>query len=211
MARNGRPGRALPASAMAPLRTGPRPHDTFQKVVYGPGALMRAFLALALVAAASLASGCRAEIGDACRRSTDCSLQGERSCDLSNRIGGQGECVIEGCSRTSCPDEASCVKTYGTDFLSVACDPEREDKAVVASDGTVLEPLNACLPHEVCLGEGLCADEVSARTTCRRSCKNSGDCRGGYTCRLTGSDGVYQQTDADNPANDSQVKICQPI
>ncbi len=180
-------------------------------MVYCPGALMRAFLAVALVAVASLASACRAEIGDACRRSTDCSLQGERSCDLSNRIGGQGECIIEGCSRTSCPDEAKCVKTYGTDFLSVACDPDREDKAAVAADGTVLEPLNSCLPHEVCLGEGLCADEVSARTTCRRACKSNDDCRGGYTCRLTGSDGVYQQPDADNQAPHRQVKICQPV
>lgn len=179
-------------------------------MVYGPGALSRAVLALALGALASLAPACRAEIGDACRRSTDCSLQGERTCDLSNRIAGQGECTIEGCGRTSCPDEASCVKTYGTDFLSVACDPEREDKAVTAADGTILGPLDSCLPHEVCLAEGLCADEVSARTTCRRSCKSDSDCRGGYECRLTGSEGVYQTPDPNNPANDRQVKVCQP-
>jgi hypothetical protein len=172
---------------------------------------MRALLAVALGALATVSSACQAEIGDACRRSTDCSVQGERTCDLSNRIGGQGECVIEGCGRNSCPDEAACVKTYGTDFLSVACDPDREDKASVAADGTVLPPLNACLPHEVCLGEGLCADEVSARTTCRRACKKNSDCRSGYSCRLTGSGGVYQTPDADHPEDLRQVKICQPI
>ncbi len=181
-------------------------------MVYGPGALTRALLAVALGALATLATACRAEIGDPCRRSTDCSLQGERTCDLSNQSRvGRGECTIEGCARNSCPDEAACVKTYGTDFLSVACDPEREDKAAVAADGTVLPPLDACLPHEVCLGEGLCADEVSARTSCRRACKSDRDCRGGYTCRLTGSGGVYQTPDANDPDNLRQVKICQPI
>lgn len=172
--------------------------------------MMRAFLAVALGALATFGSACRAEIGDACRRSTDCSLQGERTCDLSNRIGVQGECTIEGCGRNSCPDEAACVKTYGTDFLSVACDPEREDKAVLAADGTVLPPLDECLPHEVCLGEGLCADEVSARTSCRRACKSNRDCRAGYSCRLTGSGGVYQTPDPNHPDNLRQVKICQP-
>lgn len=180
-------------------------------MVYGPGALMRALLAVTLGAFAALGSACRAEIGDSCRRSTDCSIQGERTCDLSNRINGRGECTIEGCGRNSCPDEAACVKTYGTDFLSVACDPEREDKATFAADGSVLPPLDACLPHEVCLGEGLCADEVSARTTCRRSCKSDRDCRSGYTCRLTGSGGIYQTPAADDPDNNRQVKICQPV
>ncbi len=102
------------------------------------------------------------------------------------------------------------MKTYGTDFLSVACDPEREDKASFAADGSELPPLDACLPHEVCLGEGFCADEVSARTSCRRRCSSNRDCRGGYSCRLTGSGGVYQTPDPNNPANLRQVKICQP-
>ena len=193
------------------FRFGPSPHDTLHHVVYVPGALTRALLAFALGALATLGTACRAEIGDSCRRSTDCSLQGERTCDLSNRIGGRGECTIEGCARNSCPDEAACVKTYGTDFLSVACDPEREDKAAMAADGTILPPLDACLPHEVCLGEGLCADEVSARTSCRRACKSDRDCRGGYTCRLTGSGGVYQTPAANDPDNLQQVKICQPL
>lgn len=172
---------------------------------------MRALLTVALLAVTVAAPGCRSEIGDACRRSTDCSLQGERTCDLSNRIAGQGECTIEGCGRYSCPDEAACVKTYGTDFLSVACDPDREDKASVGANGSTLPPLDECLPHEVCLGEGLCADEVAARTSCRRRCTSDKQCRGGYSCRITGSAGVYQTPNPEDPDNDRQVKVCQPI
>ncbi|MEM6294921.1 MAG: hypothetical protein AAGA54_26860 [Myxococcota bacterium] len=168
-----------------------------------------ALSALALLVLA--ATGCQSQIGDACRRSTDCSLQGERTCDLSNRIAGQGECTIEGCGRNSCPDEAACVKTYGTDFLSVSCDPEREDIAVMAADGTVLPPRDDCQPHEVCLGEGLCADEVSARTSCRRKCSSDRDCRGGYECQLTGSRGVYHTPDPNEPDNLGQIRICQPV
>lgn len=165
---------------------------------------------LVLLAGFGLA-GCKSKIGDACRRSTDCSIQGERSCDLSNRVNGRGECTIEGCGRGTCPDEAACVKSYGTDFLSVACDPDREDISIAGPDGTALPPLNSCLPHEVCLGEGLCADEVSARTTCRVKCGDDGDCRSGYECRRTGSQGVYRQTDPDDATNTAQVDICQPI
>jgi hypothetical protein len=155
--------------------------------------------------------GCQAKIGDACLRSTDCSLRGERICDLSNRIAGRGECIIEGCGRYSCPKEGACVKAYGTDFLSVSCDPEREDIAVVDPDGQTLPARDDCLPHEVCLAEGLCADEVSARTTCRAKCSKNGDCRGGYECRLTGSRGVYHTPDPRDPTNDGQIRICMPV
>ncbi len=182
--------------------------------VYAPRPMSRpAKLAPLFVAASALfalsAFGCKAKIGDSCDRSTDCSLQGERICDLSeaNSV-GKGECTIEGCGRDSCPKEAACVKTYGTDFLSVSCDPQREDRAVAANDGTVLPPRNDCAPHEVCLSEGLCADEVSARTSCRRKCSEDDDCRGGYECRLTGSRGVYQTPDSTNPTDTSQKHIC---
>ena len=171
---------------------------------------MRSLVYGALALALLGGSGCRAKIGDSCRRSTDCSLQGDRTCDLSNRVNGQGECTIEGCGRNSCPSEAACVKTYGTDFLSVSCDPEREDISVVGADGVALPPLNACLPHEVCLAEGLCADEVSARTTCRRKWGDSGDCRGGYECRRTGTRGLYRTPDPENLDNLAQVDICVP-
>ena len=158
----------------------------------------------------ALAFGCQAQIGDACRRSTDCSLTADRVCDLSVRIGGQGECTIEGCGRGSCPDEGICTKVYGSEFLSVSCDPEREDRAVVDVDGQVLGPRNDCQPHEVCLPEGLCADEQSARLSCRRKCSDNGDCRGGYECRATGHRGVYWVPDPRSPQDTTQTRICQP-
>jgi hypothetical protein len=171
----------------------------------------------ALLALSAILLGCQAKIGDPCRRSIDCSFTGERICDLSNRVNkagtptpnGQGECMIEGCGRGSCPKEASCVKVYGSTFLSVACDPEREDRAIEV-DGVVYPPLDDCSAHEVCLPEGLCADELTARTSCRRKCKRNRDCRDGYHCVRTGSNGLYQAPNLDNPADDSETKICVP-
>ncbi len=171
---------------------------------------MRSLVYGAIVLALVGGGGCRSKIGDSCRRSTDCSLQGDRTCDLSNRVNGRGECIIEGCGRDSCPKEAACVKSYGSDFLSVSCDPEREDISVVDANGVALPPLDACLSHEVCLPEGLCADEVSARTTCRRKCSSGRDCRGGYECRLTGTRGVYHTPDPEDPTDLGQIRICMP-
>lgn len=172
----------------------------------------------ALLALAPLVLGCQAKIGDACRRSTDCSFTGERTCDLSNRVNnqgvrtpsGRGECTIEGCGRDSCPKEAACVKVYGSTFLSVACDPEREDRATADENGNPLPPRDDCSAQEICLPEGLCADEITARTSCRRKCKKNGDCRDGYQCVRTGWDGVYQAPDLDNPSNVSETRICIP-
>lgn len=193
-------------------------------------------MALSLLALVAL-TACQAEIGDACLRSTDCSLRGERICDLSHRVNdvgvptpsGRGECTIDGCGRGTCPDEAKCIKTYGTNFLTVACDPAREDIATLCeedaatcealgcrpstSDPSVYScpPRNDCDPNEICLREGLCADEITARTSCRRECKRDRDCRTGYECRSTGSGGVYRAPDLNDVTNPSDVKICVPI
>ncbi|MEM9459938.1 MAG: hypothetical protein AAGF11_37530 [Myxococcota bacterium] len=180
--------------------------------------------------------GCQARIGDECELSTDCSLQGERVCDLSHRVNasgvvtpsGQGECTIDGCGRDSCPDEAACIKVYSSNFLSVACDPEREDLATFCEDGEqtctargcvpsidpsvfTCPPRNDCGTNEVCLPEGLCADEITARTSCRRKCSRNRDCRNGYACQLTGTEGIYRAPDLDDPDNPSNVRICMPV
>lgn len=189
---------------------------------------------LALLALLGLAA-CQAKIGDECLRSTDCSIRGERICDLSHRINeqgvstpsGKGECTIDGCGRGTCPKEAACIKVYGSDYLSVACDPDREDLAVACEDSDAAceargclpsiepgvwtcPPLDACNTNEVCLPEGLCADEVTARTSCRRKCSSNRDCRVGYECLLTGSQGIYRAPDVDDPQNPSNVRICMP-
>lgn len=176
-------------------------------------------LALGVLA---LLGGCRRRIGDACVRSTDCSIRGDRVCDLSHRVnsageptpGGSGECTIEACGADTCPREGECVKVYGSDFLTVACDPRREDRAIEGSDVDCIDgvcpPLDRCDVNEVCLPEGLCADEITARTSCRRRCNNHDDCRNGYECVSTGSRGVYAAPDLDHPGQLDEFRICMP-
>ena len=170
-------------------------------------------------------------------RSTDCSIRGERVCDLSHRIdrngdlnlGGRGECIIDGCTQGSCPREATCVQVYGTEFLGTACDPELEDRPQPYSDALAdrfaacnASPANLsyeagqpvacndCSNSEVCLPEGLCADLLSARISCRKRCRGDGNCRTGYECRPTGSNGVYPVATPEFPFGDDPVKICMP-
>ena len=65
--------------------------------------------ALAVVMAALL--GCRPEIGDECKLSTDCSITGDRLCDTSQP---GGYCTQFNCEAGSCPSEAICVEFHGT-------------------------------------------------------------------------------------------------
>ena len=118
------------------------------------------------------------------------------------------------------------MKVYGTDFLTVACDPTREDVAIeiekengacpepsCLSSGAstcACAPLDECDINEVCLPEGLCADEITARTSCRKKCGDDGDCRNGYECTRTGSRGVYRAPDLDNPGTRIEVDVCMP-
>lgn len=172
---------------------------------------MSRLLTLTALAALTLvpATGCKSKIGSACLKSIDCSLQGERTCDLSHRVtdegvvepDGEGECTIEGCSQATCPSEAKCVEVFATDFLSVACDPDTEDR----NGGT-----NVCRPYEICLQEGLCADALTARTSCRRECSKDSNCRNGYVCREVGSGGVYAAPDPENPSVQLDFKVCMP-
>lgn len=201
----------------------------------------RLLLAFALFAPILL-SGCQRRIGAACKVSTDCSIRGDRVCDLSYLVdgdgdidpGGKGECIIDGCTPTTCPREGTCVQIYSAQFLSVACDPELEDRpqaygediaerlsacraAPAPAEGSRPyadgEPVacNDCDAHEVCLPEGLCADLLSVRTSCRKECKSDTNCRDGYECRESGTNGVYRVATPDYPFGDSTVKICMPV
>lgn len=212
------------------FRPGPGPDPSPQCVTAAalvvccaPVPRLACLLALGLVA---LVGGCKKKIGDPCVRSTDCSIRGDRVCDLSHRVtnagtpspGGSGECTIEACGADSCPKEAECVKVYGSDFLTIACDPTREDRATACEgesctdeclDG-VCPPQDDCRANEVCLPEGLCADEITARTSCRKRCKDDGDCRAGYECVRTGARGIYHAPDLDTPGQVDEVRICTP-
>ncbi len=161
-------------------------------------------------------AGCTAKIGDPCSRAFDCSLRGERQCDLSNRArspDGKGECTIENCSFGGCPKEAVCIQAWSTEFLSVACDPDREDRESedpLNPDGPLLEALDDCEPHQICLPEGLCADQASSRNSCRRECKRDSQCRNGYECVPTGIDGVYVAPDPADADRTIGAHICVP-
>lgn len=159
---------------------------------------------LAVAIALFWAPGCGRQIGDECERAFDCSTTQNRQCDLSNVTRdpkGKGECTIENCTRDGCPSEAVCVKTYPTEFLSVACDPERED---------IEAGFDACRSHEICVPEGLCADELASRSSCRLECKRDRDCRDGYECRPLGQDGMYQAPSPDVPELGGGASICVP-
>ncbi len=159
-----------------------------------------------------------------------------RACNIkaNNDDSSCGECTLENCSLGMCPEEAICIKVYTSEFLSTACNPDAEDIEAGApnpdkpcdpdredidlddcdmnelcGDDRQCAPLvNDCAPHEVCLAEGLCADEISARTSCRLECSNDGDCRLGYMCKETNTDGVYVAPNPENLAEQIVSKIC---
>ena len=63
---------------------------------------------LALVAASALVgTACAPEIGDDCKTSLDCSVNGDRFCDSS---APGGYCTVIGCDPDTCPDGALCVE-----------------------------------------------------------------------------------------------------
>ncbi|KIG13694.1 hypothetical protein DB30_07902 [Enhygromyxa salina] len=154
------------------------------------------------------ALGCQPQVGDKCKRATDCGLNVIRQCDVSQRDSkGEGECIVENCSFGVCPNEAECVKVYASEFLSITCDPELED-IPMSSEGAILR--DDCLPNEVCLPEGLCADEIRARTSCRRKCKTDKNCRSNYKCVGTGVGGLYVAPDPADPIAENFARICVP-
>ena len=56
---------------------------------------------------AALASACAPAIGDSCNAAFDCSINGDRQCDLARP---NGACTVFGCEADTCPDDAVCVR-----------------------------------------------------------------------------------------------------
>lgn len=193
----------------------------------------RLLFVVALIAQVVALGACQRRIGSPCRVSTDCSFRGERICDLSYLVdsngnpdpNGKGECTIEGCTPGSCPKEGACIQVFNTEFLSVACDPDCEDRRPVAEGEKLADDdprakcralddptiYNRCTDQELCLPEGLCADLLSTRISCRKECNSDRNCRDGYECRQTGSNGVYVAFSPTNPDSMPIEKICMPI
>lgn len=146
---------------------------------------------LSVMALLLLGSGCAAEIGDSCSINLDCSPNGDRICDTSQR---GGYCTVQGCSATSCPEESVCIAFYPVSMLSTPCDPQTEDAVDPALNAT-----DDCDAHEICLSSGFCAQHVQESRFCMRSCSENDDCRDGYECRSPGSGGSEAIYDPEKP------------
>jgi hypothetical protein len=71
-------------------------------------------------------SGCKAKIGDDCTTSTDCSVQGDRLCDISQP---GGYCTVFNCEPGGCPEEAACVAFDSQVDANSACyDPSQRGR-----------------------------------------------------------------------------------
>lgn len=67
--------------------------------------LIRVFCTGALLCLALV--GCAPQIGDGCAGSTNCSINGDRLCDLTQP---GGACIVYDCEPNQCPDNAVCVR-----------------------------------------------------------------------------------------------------
>jgi hypothetical protein len=79
-----------------------------------PGLTEKLLLCFAL---AAVAAGCKPQIGDDCKVSTDCSAAGDRLCDIT---APGGYCTVFNCEPNSCPDDESLCVQFGA-VLSPVC------------------------------------------------------------------------------------------
>lgn len=61
----------------------------------------------AVVVLALVASACTPSIGDSCNTAFDCSINGDRQCDLARP---NGACTVFSCEADTCPDDSVCVR-----------------------------------------------------------------------------------------------------
>ena len=122
-----------------------------------------------LIALALFAAGCGKEIGDACIVSSDCSTNGTRQCDISQK---GGYCSIQGCDYGTCPEESECIRFFTGEFANEPCNPATEDRTT-----------DQCSLDELCDLQGHCVPRSSEVRFCMRKCTTNSDCRDGYECR----------------------------
>ncbi|MCS6912890.1 MAG: hypothetical protein RMK29_05230 [Myxococcales bacterium] len=144
------------------------------------------------------APACSRVIGDACTQNVDCSIAGDRFCDIASP---DGYCTIEGCDHDTCPDGAVCVRFFTLMRGAPGCDP-RTARLLRAdcppNDASCCRPGDGlcCAPGELCLcsdadcRRAYCASETSERRWCMRPCNDHGQCRQGYVCMYTGHSGA---------------------
>jgi len=151
---------------------------------------MRSVVVLVVLAAAI---GCGKEIGDSCIASSDCSPNGDRQCDISQK---EGYCTIQGCDFSTCPEEAACIRFFTGQF---------ENKECVSN--------NDCSLDELCNLNKHCVPRSSEVRYCMRTCSSSGDCRDGYECRdiaLMKAHGGEPVLEPPAQVDSSSPKFCAP-
>ena len=121
---------------------------------------MKSLIVLALVL---VAAGCGKEIGDACIVSSDCSPNGDRQCDISQK---EGYCTIQGCDYATCPEEAACIRFFNGQFANRPCESSAD-----------------CTLDELCSLNNHCVPRNSEVRYCMKVCESDDDCRDGYECR----------------------------
>lgn len=62
---------------------------------------------LTVAAAGAIGMGCAPAIGDSCETSVDCSVNGDRICDIAQP---RGYCTVRACDPDTCPGESTCVE-----------------------------------------------------------------------------------------------------
>ena len=73
------------------------------------------------VAGAALALGCTPKIGDECTVSTNCSVSGDRLCDITQP---NGYCTVFNCEPDTCPEASECIN-FGTSSSVDLCTPSQ--------------------------------------------------------------------------------------
>lgn len=138
---------------------------------------MRTCFVVLIATAVASVSGCGKEIGDACTFSSDCSPNGDRTCDISS-FGGY--CTIQGCDLSTCPEEAVCVQFFHGNFANKPCDPAATIETCRNPEG--LDGV-CCSLDELCSVARRCVPRSSEARYCMKQCGSDGDCRDGYECR----------------------------
>jgi len=144
-----------------------------------------------LVVLALVAAGCGKEIGDACIVSSDCSPNGDRQCDISQK---EGYCTIQGCDYATCPEEAACIRFFTGSFENKPCSAQSE-----------------CSLDELCNLVGHCVPRSSEVRYCMKTCESNDDCRDGYECRnltLMKAHGGEPVLEPGAQIDDSAPKFC---
>jgi hypothetical protein len=162
------------------------------------------WIALVVVCAAA---GCSKAIGDACGTNVDCSIAGDRFCDIAPP---GGYCTVEGCDVTNdgkdtCPGDSVCVRF----FTSLGTEPCTYDVTLPRSDCAADQRCVCDQSDEngTCPISAHCAPETSERRWCMARCGKDGDCRDGYVCRETGTFGAEPVPSVEKPLGEN-AKFC---